>query len=234
MWQCTKCNTMNEGAFCSACGAKHVEEPIRTTSAATRTLIICMVVLLLFLGVVVVGLLLWISDYEMNTRMESETNPVQQVVIQTPAPVEPQVDVPSETITENTQYFTYRNFYGDFSVDVPTFLEEETSDSTAAYYVSADGRVTMDINSWPAGDVFNNVDELYNHVKSGIIYEINYDRKKDNWFVLSGEDSDVVYYQYHIFTTDGLECSFILTYPKAREKEFDEIVTHIYHSFELE
>ncbi len=135
---------------------------------------------------------------------------------------------------KNVQYFTYRNFYGDFSVDVPTFLEEEASDSTAAYYVSADGSITMDINSWPAGDVFNNADELYDHVKSGIAYEIGYDRKKDNWFVISGEDSGVVYYQYHVFTTDGLECSFILTYPKALEKEFDDIVTHIYHSFVFE
>lgn len=136
--------------------------------------------------------------------------------------------------TENVSYITYHNYYGDFMLDIPTFLERESSDSTAAYYVSADGRVTMDIKSWPAGDVFNSVDELYDHVKSGIIYEINYDRKKDNWFVLSGDDSDVVYYQYHIYTTDGLECSYILTYPKELEEEFDDIVTHIYNSFEFE
>ena len=234
MWQRTKCNTMNEGAFCSACGAKHVEEPVRTTSAATRTLIICMVVLLLFLGVVVVGLLLWISDYEMNTRMESETNPVQQVVENTPAPIAPPTSQPAGAKTENAQYFTYRNAYGDFSVDVPTFLEEESSDSYSAYYVSADGSVTMDIGCWEAGNVFHGVNALYDHIKSGIAYDINYDRKKDNWFVISGEDSGVIYYQYHILRPNGMECHFILTYPKAREKEFDEIVTHIYHSFELE
>lgn len=136
--------------------------------------------------------------------------------------------------TKNVQYFTYRNAYGGFSVDVPTFLKKESSDSYSAYYVSADGSVTMDIGCWEAGNVFSGVNALYNHIKSGIAYDIGYDRKKDNWFVISGEDGGVVYYQYHILKPNGMACHFIITYPKTLEKEFDEIVTHIYHSFEVE
>ena len=245
MWKCLNCGAMNEQEFCTVCGAKQQvqqtpEKPIQAKNTTIKILLVCIVILLALLcligGYFVIKTSVIVPRVMVEQEPAVQTEPALETDGETEevAPfAEPEKD-PSDMDFENVQYFTYHNTYGGFSVDVPAFLEEEDSDDTAVYYVSEDKSVTMDIGCWEAGRVFSGVNALYDHIKSGIAYDINYDRKKDNWFVISGEDSGVIYYQYHILKPNGMACHFILTYPKTLEKEFDDIVTHIYRSFKTE
>ena len=76
-----------------------------------------------------------------------------------------------------------------------------------------------------------NVKQLFEHEKRTRDYVINYDVQKDNWFVISGNRGDEVVYERYFFKSDDTVNVFSIVYPRSREKEFDEIVTHISKSF---
>ena len=141
---------------------------------------------------------------------------------------------PLETEKE-TEYFSYKNGRFGFSIDVPTFLTEkqEGQNGSGATFKSADGTVELYAYGEHTAYLSANptIDELYAFIKDGVQMELDYDRKKDNWFVLSGEWGDKVIYDMHILKSDGTHNYFSIIYPESREDEFDAIVTHIYKSF---
>ena len=143
---------------------------------------------------------------------------------------------PLETEKDEVSYTNYKNGRFGFSIDVPTFLtqKQEGQNGSGATFTSADGTVELYAYGEHVAYLSENptIDELYAFIKDGVQMNIDYDRKKDNWFVLSGDWGDKVIYDMHILKSDGTHNYFSIIYPKSREKEFDAIVTHIYKSFE--
>jgi len=63
-------------------------------------------------------------------------------------------------------------------------------------------------------------------------YDLNYARRGQTWFVLSGENDQNVFYEKVMFSCSGrIISSFALIYPIARKTMFDRVVEGIDKTF---
>ncbi len=137
--------------------------------------------------------------------------------------------------TPATTYKKLSNSLFGFSIEYPSFLTQvhHAQNSAGSSLSSADGSVDMQIY----GDFMAefgttpSLSELFAEYKNRASYDIGYELKKDNWFILSGELNGMVYYEKHFLKSDGTHNWFLIEYPKSREKEFDPIVTHLVKTF---
>lgn len=138
---------------------------------------------------------------------------------------------------QNT-YFTYQNSRYGYRIDVPEFLNNKryADNGDGGIFYNDDESVSLSVyghHHLPElySPMVTNVKQLFEHEKRTRDYVINYDVQKDNWFVISGNRGDEVVYERYFFKSDDTVNVFSIVYPRSREKEFDEIVTHISKSF---
>ena len=170
------------------------------------------------------------------------------VIIEKEPTYEQQETVPEETthekeeqpatpVTKDTvQYKTYTNGRFGYTVHYPDYFIPQTppDNGSGLNFVSPDGEFVM--NTWGShGPVVLNVDvtldSYYRDTLASLDYVPTYKVKKSNFFVISGYLNGNTIYERHILKSDGTENVVKMIYPASREKEFDEIVTHISLNF---
>ena len=146
----------------------------------------------------------------------------------------------TEVKIENKQnsYFTYENSRYGYTIDIPAFLNNKryADNGDGGHFTNDDGSVSLSVyghHHLPEiySPMITNVKQLFEYEKRESDYVIDYDVQKDNWFVISGNRGNEIVYEKHFFKSDDTINTFIIVYPQSREKEFDEIVTHIVKSF---
>ena len=153
------------------------------------------------------------------------------VTTPTPAPTTPKFN------TDTVTYTPYKNQRFGYTIDVPDFLTPQAPPTNGAgrQFLSDDGSVSLTVSGSHTPAVFEEAstfDGFYNYTKRSLTYYPEYTKKGDGWFVFSGNSGSTVVYQKHIFKSDFTENSFVIRYPLSQEKQFDEIVTHIFKSFQ--
>ncbi|NFQ10296.1 hypothetical protein [Clostridium sp. CMCC3677] len=137
-------------------------------------------------------------------------------------------------------YKTYRNKKYGFSIDYPSFYKICTSnDAEDGVMLSSDEGNSTEFTVYGIDNTrFKTVEESYNNSCSWIGSNMQnvYKQLFSDGFVISYDyyddftDRKLVYYQCTMFN-NGKENIFTIIYPKAEENFYDNIVTHIYHSF---
>lgn len=132
-------------------------------------------------------------------------------------------------------YNSYKNLRYGFSVDIPDFLNGGQSDNgDGITYQSNDNTVSVVAYGSHSPKVFYEnptIQSAYDDEVATRGCTPSYKANGDNWFVISWEDGENIKYERYILNTDGTENVLLMTYPKNKAKEMDEIVTKISLSF---
>lgn len=131
----------------------------------------------------------------------------------------------------NVSYSDYGGFNG-ITFDVPDFLEytSDSSDDNKVEFFTANKSCYMSVEYAGKVSDFKSVydKDLANSENVGFnVFE-------DYEYRISGDDGKTVYYKCSIIFegVDGYYLqNLLMVYPKKYEKEFDPIVTRVYHSF---
>lgn len=151
--------------------------------------------------------------------------------------------ITTDSVAQNGSNFTYKTYTNtkfDFSIDYPSFYKICTSnDDEDEVMLSADeGNSTEFIVSGFNTTKYKTAEECYKDACSFIGDGVTnvYKQPLNNGFVISYDYYDeyvkkeFVYYECVMFK-DGTENMFSIIYPKSEGKFYDDIITHIYHSF---
>lgn len=140
------------------------------------------------------------------------------------------------TKAPSVSYKKYYNGRYGYSIEYPSFLTQ------ASYSQNGDGVYLSDANETVCFGIYGDhmaefgttptLSELKREYKNNAGYYVSYEPMGDNWFVLSGDGGNTVYYEKHFLKSDGTHNQFSISYPKSREKEFDPIITHMVKTFE--
>ena len=145
----------------------------------------------------------------------------------------PNSNNPKEATNSSISYSVYTNPRFGFSILYPTFLSPEPEPE------NGDGRVFSNDNGeqicvFAQQNIMNySIEELQQMCENSIDGTITYSAQKDNWFVLSGINSeDNIYYIKTILSND-IEYSVSLTYPQDKKQLYNEIVNEVTKSFKV-
>ena len=150
---------------------------------------------------------------------------------------EPDPKTKQETITpsqpQQINYDTYVNQRYDYAIDYPTFLTPQPE----AY--NGDGRVfTNGDEEMKVYAMYNvleqSIQDLKEFYESSIDGSIDYSVQKENWFILSGTNSDGNLYYMKTILTDDTEYTVQFTYPKKKKELYNVIVETVSKSFDVD
>lgn len=143
------------------------------------------------------------------------------------------VEVPKLEITNNYgdfNYKTYTNSRFGFSIEYPSFLDNEkgSQNNDGKVFSTLDNRVVLTISG------YNNVlNESAATNYENIIKEkanVTYKTLGNKSYVVSWEENEIVHY-YNQVVGEGSVNTFHIKYPKKDIEMFNEIVTRLYNSF---
>jgi hypothetical protein len=134
---------------------------------------------------------------------------------------------------------SYSNARFGYDIEYPDILlpQQEAQNGDGRQFISSDGKSVLTV--YGAFNVLNlSVQDIY----SSTIDEYKKDGKKivykvidKDWFVLSGYHGDKVFYvktlRNHSMDNNGIDATFIMTYPKSQKSTFDKITERISSSF---
>ena len=133
-------------------------------------------------------------------------------------------------------WVTYVNDRFGFSLRYPAdvFAPERRSEAgDGEVFVATQGRGRLLVGAFENRDghsVASYMDLIRRQSYSD--YEVSYAPRGQTWFVLSGENSDKVFYEKVMFSCQGrIINSFALVYPIERKRQFDPIVEAIENTF---
>ena len=132
----------------------------------------------------------------------------------------------------NVEYVDYGGFNG-ITFDIPDFLDynsSDTSNDNKVEFSTANKSCYMSVEY--AGKV-SNFKAIYDKDLANS-KNVGFNVFEDYEYRISGDDGKTVYYKCSIIFegTDGYYLqNLLMVYPKKYEKEFDPIVTRVYHSF---
>lgn len=134
-----------------------------------------------------------------------------------------------------TSYKLLTNSRFGFSIEYPSMITviNHAQNGAGSSLTTPDGSVSMQVYGDHMAEFGTtpSLTELYEEYKNRASYNIGYQVKKNNWFVLSGELGSTIYYEKHFLKSDGTHNWFLIAYPKSREKEFDPIIGHLVDTF---
>jgi len=148
--------------------------------------------------------------------------------------------VVKESVTpDNSDGVRYSSYYNDrfgYTVEYPDYFIPQTpaGNGGGLNFISPDGQFIMETwGSYYPSVMIENVtlDSYYEYSLDNLSYVPTYKAKKNNFFVFSGYMNGNTIYERHVLKSDGTENVVKMVYPAAREKEFDEIVSHISLNF---
>lgn len=108
-------------------------------------------------------------------------------------------------------------------------------DAPALRFHSWDGFAEFTVAAYPnvrketLDDLFQRSKRRYTEERNA---RITYERKKADWFVISGFEGGRIFYERHAVSEDGdVICTFAISYPAEQKEYYDAIVTRMSRSF---
>lgn len=138
------------------------------------------------------------------------------------------------SINKETEVITYNTYYNNrygFSIDYPQFLTllPPPGNGDGCAFENKERSVELIVWGYNNTDSSENVIESYNsevNRLSNILYKF----QKDNWYVLSWQEGDIMFYS-KVVIGEGSVNRFQISYKAKDEKFFDPIVERLYKSF---
>lgn len=134
------------------------------------------------------------------------------------------------TIMKNvrTGFNKYCNSRYDYCIDYPILLipQDESHNGDGRKFVSDDLKTEMTIFASNYPNSLKSYLSISSENKN-----ITYKVVKNNWYVISGYENGLIFYQKTVFN-NGIFKTFHLTYPKSIKKDFDFYLPLIVKSFD--
>ena len=139
----------------------------------------------------------------------------------------PKPDSPSIT------YDVYTNSRFGFSIMYPTFLSPQPEPENGDGRVFSNGK-DEEISVYALHNVLDqSIEDLYQECQSSVDGTVTYADQKDNWFVVSGTNSEGKILYRKTILHDDVEYTVSVTYPKDKKQQYDEIVKKVAESFHV-
>ena len=124
----------------------------------------------------------------------------------------------------------YTNPRFGFSITYPSILKNKIESTNGDGVTLKNEALNTVVSVWGMNNINNKtVKDLYNE-KINSIQNISYKVVDSNWFVISYENNEIIYYCKTVVGSRAIN-SFVIQYPKKHEKIFDHIVEKLYNSF---
>lgn len=131
---------------------------------------------------------------------------------------------------KEVKYKNYNNARYGFSIEYPDIFDEQQlpTNGDGCIFVDHSRNVYLTVSAHNNNDDVNAETEYYTALTTH--NNINYEFQKDNWYVLSWEEGEVMYYE-KVVVGEGSTNLFTISYPSVDEKLYDDIVERLFHSF---
>jgi hypothetical protein len=142
---------------------------------------------------------------------------------------EPSAEPPMERPVAPRSDEYLNNRFG-FSVAVPSGFEasEPPTNGDGIHYTSPDGRAKLTMYGSNASGI--TIKEYYDELATGLGVEPTYSRLADNWFVLSGQKGETIFYT-KVFVGSGSLNTFTFEYPAEQADQYRSLNDQLARSF---
>lgn len=132
----------------------------------------------------------------------------------------------SETEKWNPDYINYTNEKFGYSVKYPSNLKKHEENENGSELTETDG---FNMKVYGNNNIAASLDELYSNERQKH-KDVTYKVKKKNWFVISGYDSEIMFYIKKIM---GKDASYTLeiTAPSSLRDKYYDVIAVISKSF---
>ncbi len=137
---------------------------------------------------------------------------------------------PSQERPDTPRLREYVNNRFGFTIAVPPGFEasDPPMNGDGIRYTSADGMAKLTMYGSNAGGV--TIKEYYDDLATGLGVEPTYSKLADNWFVLSGQKGETIFYT-KVFVGSGSLNTFTFEYPAKRADQYRSMIDQLVHSF---
>ncbi|KAF1084160.1 Serine/threonine-protein kinase F [Sporotomaculum syntrophicum] len=138
---------------------------------------------------------------------------------------------PKNNAVKKIQYQKYRNERFGYAIDYPRDFTAGVSPENGDGRVFSSPGEEAKLVVYGANVLQNeSLADIYQVAKKYAGGKIAYQQMGNNWFVLSWEKDDIIYY-LKTFAGRGSANSFIFTYPEAEKQYYDQITVHLESTF---
>lgn len=152
--------------------------------------------------------------------------------------IDPEVVIPiNQTFANNNSsteqqasYVRYTNERYGFSIDYPSFLVVKSPSASGDGITMKTADNSVELTVWGSN---NSLDQSVTSVYNESIKEhknISFKTQSENWFVISWQDGDRIFYQKTVIGTGSIN-GFVISYPFSQNKTFDPIITELSSNF---
>lgn len=135
--------------------------------------------------------------------------------------------------TSSISYDSYTNPRFGFSIMYPTFLTPQPESENGDGRVFSNGK-NEEMRVYASHNVLDqSIEDLYQACQNNLDETVTYSDQKDNWFVVSGTNSENNCFYRKTLLTDNVEYTFTMTYPIDKKQQFDDIVKKVAESFNV-
>jgi len=144
----------------------------------------------------------------------------------------PTTSVPSKNEESKTDdnWKTFNHKFG-YTIQLPNYFSigPLTASSIQYYTTDLDENIMIGVESLGEGSQTSIIKDYQTYLKTtdGITYKV----LKENWFVISGQNGNDIFY-YKMIVKNNQTHFLMITYPKAQKDLFDNILPRISKSFE--
>ena len=133
------------------------------------------------------------------------------------------------TTSTNDSWITFNHRYG-FSIELPNYFKEGALTASAIQYYVNDLNDDILISVATTGE--GTMSSLANDYQNTINSEnwVEYKVLKNNWYVVSGQDQQGIYY-LRTFVKNGQTHYLRIEYPRSKKDIFDSLLPRISKSF---
>jgi hypothetical protein len=133
------------------------------------------------------------------------------------------------TTSTNNSWITFNHRYG-FSIELPNYFKEGALTASAIqYYVNdLNDDIIISVETTGEGSMSSLANDYQNTInsESGVDYKV----LKNNWYVVSGQNQQDIYY-FRTFFKNGQTHYLRIEYPVSKKDIFDSLLPRISKSF---
>lgn len=135
-----------------------------------------------------------------------------------------------KTPLENITYKLYQNERYGFSIEYPDIFDESYGSQSGDGYTFIDNKRNVELIVSGSNNSTSETAEASYYSAVANRSNVNYEFQKDNWYVVSWQEKNTMYYEKCVIGS-GSSNRFTISYPAEDEKLYDEIVGKLFESF---
>lgn len=137
---------------------------------------------------------------------------------------------PQKEALQNITYKLYQNKRYCFSIEYPDIFDEKYGSENGDGYTFINNTKNVRLVVYGSNNTFQTDAKSSFNEAIASCPNVNYQFQKDNWYVISWQEGDTMYYEKCVIGSGSLNC-FTISYPASDEKLYDEIVEKLFKSF---